>query len=170
MELEGRDIKVFREDVIYTLMEKYEEWYEKKKAQVEAERRETYVHPAMIKFLPEYVFRVSKPAVIGVRVISGRIKSGVKLMNEEGKTIGAIQSIQSKNKTVKEATQGEEVAISIEGVTVGRQIKRGEVFFTDIPSSHARRLREMDVLNADEKDVLEKIYQIKRKKEKFWGM
>jgi len=28
----------------------------------------------------------------------------------------------------------------------------------------------MDVLNIDEKDVLEKIFEIKRKTERFWGM
>jgi len=28
----------------------------------------------------------------------------------------------------------------------------------------------MDVLNIDEKDVLNKIFEIKRKTDKFWGM
>ena len=62
------------------------------------------------------------------------------------------------------------VAISIDGVTVGRQIKGEDILYTDIPENDAKKLREMDVLNIDEKDVLDKIFKIKRKTEKFWGM
>ena len=169
-ELTNTDLTVFNEDVIYTIMENYDEWIEKKKAELERERRQDYIHPGMIKFLPEYVFRVSHPAVIGVRILGGRIKTGIKLMKEDGKLVGAIKGIQSENKAVEEAIQGQEVAISIEGVTVGRQIKGEDILFTDIPASDAKKLREIDVLNLDEKDVLNKIFEIKRKTDKFWGM
>ena len=74
------------------------------------------------------------------------------------------------NKAITEAIQGAEVAISIEGVTVGSQIKGGDIFFTDIPESDVKKLPLMDVLNDDEKDVLNKILDIKRKSNKFWGM
>jgi len=169
-ELNNTNVTLFDEDVIYTIMEKYDEWLELKKAEIEKERREDYIHPGMIKFLPEYTFRVSHPAVIGVRIISGRIKNGLKLMKEDGRVLGSIKGIQSDNKPVEEALQGEEVAISIEGVTVGRQIKGGDILFTDLPASDAKKLKEMDVLNSDEKDVLNKIFEIKRKTDKFWGM
>jgi len=141
-----------------------------KKEELEKKRREDYIHPGMIKFLPEYVFRVSHPAVIGVRVLGGRIKIDMKLMDQDGKSIGNIKGLQLDNKSIAEALQGAEVAISIEGVTVGRQIKGGDIFFTDIPESDAKKLRLMDVLNEDEKDVLNKILDIKRKTNKFWGM
>ncbi len=169
-ELSTADITIFNEDVIYTIIEKYDEWLERKKAELERKRRGDYIHPGMIKFLPEYVFRASHPAVIGVRILGGRIKSGMRLMKEDGKAIGSIKGIQSENKPVEEAMQGQEVAISIEGVTVGRQIKGEDILYTDIPASDAKKLREMDVLNADEKDVLNKIFDIKRKTDKFWGM
>jgi len=169
-ELSNTNITIFNEDVIYTIMENYDEWVEKKKVEIERERRQDYVHPGMIKFLSEYVFRVSHPAVFGVRVLGGRIKKDMRLMKEDGKIIGSIKGIQSENKAVEEAKQGEEVAISIEGVTIGRQIKGGDIFFTDIPASDAKELRELDILNIDEKDVLNKIFEIKRKTDKFWGM
>ncbi len=169
-ELANADTTVFNEDVIYTIMENYDEWIEKKKAEIERERRQAYIHPGMIKFLPEYVFRVSHPAVIGVRVLAGRIKNGTKLMKADGRMIGTIKGMQSENKPVEEAIQGQEVAISIEGVTVGRQIKGEDIFYTDIPGSDAKKIRDMDVLNIDEKDVLNKIFEIKRKTDKFWGL
>lgn len=169
-ELAKTDVMIFNEDVIYTIIEKYDLWLAQKKEELERKRREDYIHPGMIKFLPEYVFRVSHPAVIGVRVLGGRIKVDMRLMNQEGKSIGTIKGLQLDNKSITEALQGAEVAISIEGVTVGRQIKGGDIFFTDIPESDAKKLRLMDVLNEDEKDVLNKIFDIKRKKNKFWGM
>ena len=122
-ELSGADVAIFNEDVIYTIMENYDVWIEKKKAELERERRQDFIHPGMIKFLPEYVFRVSHPAVIGVRVLAGRIKDGMRLMRDDGKVVGSIRGIQSDNKSVEEAIQGQEVAISLEGVTVGRQIQ-----------------------------------------------
>ncbi len=169
-ELANTNITIFDEDVIYTIMENYDEWIEKKKAELERERRQDYIHPGMIKFLPEFVFRVSHPAVIGVRVLSGRIKTGLRLMKENGRVIGPIKGIQSENKHIEEALQGQEVAISIEGVTVGRQIKGEDILYIDLPASDAKKLRDMDVLNPDEKDVLNKIFEIKRKTDKFWGM
>ena len=169
-ELENTDITIFSEDVIYTIMENYDEWIQLKKAQLEKERRKDYTHPGMVKFLPEYVFRVSHPAVIGVRILGGRIKTGMRLMKEDGRIVGSIKGIQSENKNIEEAIQGQEVAISIEGVTVGRQIRGDDILYTDLPASDAKKLREMDVLNLDEKDVLNKIFEIKRKTDKFWGM
>ena len=169
-ELQNTDVTIFNKDVIYTIMEDYDEWIAKKKAELERERRQDFIHPGMVKFLPEYIFRISHPAVIGVRILNGRIKTGLKLMNQEGKSIGTIKGIQSENKPVEEALQGQEVAISIEGITVGRQIKGNDILYTDIPESDAKKLRDMDVLNIDEKDVLNKIFEIKRKTNRFWGI
>ena len=169
-EMAGKEVEVLKDEVIYTLMEKYEKWVERKKEEIERKRRKEYIHPAMIKFLPEYVFRISDPAIIGIRVIAGRIKPGIKLMREDGRVIGTIKSIQSEKKSLQEAIQGQEVAIAIDGATVGRQIKAGEILYTDIPEKDVKKLKEMDVLTSDERDVLEKIIQIKRKTDKFWGI
>ena len=169
-EIENTNVTIFNEDVIYTIIENYDEWLAKKKAELERDRRKEYTYPGMVKFLSQYVFRVSHPAVIGVRVLSGRIKTGVKLIKEDGKSVGSIKSIQSENKPLEEAIQGQEVAISIEGITVGRQIKGDDILFTDLSATDAKKLKELDVLNSDEKDVLNKIFEIKRKTDKFWGI
>lgn len=169
-ELKKTQVAVFNKDVIYTILEDHEEWYAKTKDALEKSRRETFVHPGMMKILPECIFRVSHPAIVGVRVLSGRIKQEVKILKDDGRTVGRIKGIQSQNQSVDEAKQGEEVAISIDGVTVGRQIKAEDILYTDIPEEDAKKLKDMDVLNIDEKDVLEKIITIKRKTEKFWGM
>ena len=169
-ELLNSDLTIFNEDVIYTIMENYDEWIEKKKSELEIKRKKDFIHPGMIKIIPEYIFRISNPAIIGVRILTGRIKNDIKLMNENGNYVGKIKGIQSENQSVEEAVQGEEVAISIDGVTVGRQIKKDEILYTDIPEKDAKILKEMNILNIDEKDLLIKIFDIKRKNEKFWGM
>ncbi|MBN1280080.1 MAG: translation initiation factor IF-2 [Candidatus Thermoplasmatota archaeon] len=169
-EVPNTEVTVFNEDVIYTIIENYDTWLIQKKEELEKKRREDYTHPGMIKFLPEYVFRVSHPAVFGVRVLAGRITTNMRLITQDGKSIGTIKGMQSDNKAITEALQGAEIAISIEGITIGRQIKGGDIFFTDIPESDVKRLLCLDVLNEDEKDVLNKIIDIKRKTNKFWGM
>lgn len=169
-ELAQTEVTLFLYDVIYTILEEYDDWLAKKKEELDKQRREDFVHPGMVRFLPEYVFRVSHPAVIGVRVVSGRIHTGLRLMRDDGKIVGEIKGIQSENKPVDEAMQGQEVAISIEGATVGRQIKGDDILYTDMPEDDVKKLVKMDILNSDEKDVLDKIITIKRKENKFWGM
>lgn len=169
-ELVETDVTVFNEDVIYTIIEKYDEWYEITKQKLDKKRRQTYTHPGMIKILPEYIFRVSNPAIFGVRILAGRIHQDMRLMREDGKVIGRIKAIQEENQSVEEAKQGAEVAVSVDGITIGRQAKGGDILYTDIPAEDAKKLRDMNILTLDEKDVLEKIFEIKRKTEKFWGM
>jgi len=169
-ELAETDVTVFNEDVIYTIIEKYDEWYEITKQKLDKKRRQTYTHPGMIKILPEYIFRVSNPAIFGVRILAGRIHQDMRLMREDGKVIGRIKAIQEENQSVEEAKQGAEVAVSVDGITIGRQAKGGDILYTDIPAEDAKKLRDMNILTLDEKDVLEKIFEIKRKTEKFWGM
>ena len=169
-ELTEVDVTVFNDDVIYTIMEKYDDWFSITKETLERKRRKTYAHPGMMKILPEYIFRVSHPAIFGVRVLAGRITQDLKLMREDGRVIGRIKGIQEENQSVDEAKQGAEVAVSVDGITIGRQVKGGDILYTDIPEEDAKKLKNMDVLTSDEKDVLEKIFIIKRKTEKFWGM
>ena len=69
---------------------------------------------------------------------------------------------------MKEAKQGDEVAVAITGVTVGRQIEEGDSLLVDIPESHAKKLRKME-MTAAEQDVFEELLAIHRKDEHFWG-
>jgi translation initiation factor 5B len=169
-EVQDRDFKVLQSNIIYKVLEDFDEWLVKAKEEKDKAERVQVVHPALIRYLPGNTFRTSNPAVIGVRVLTGRLVSGYKLLKEDGRTIGPIKSIQSDGKTVQEAHQGQEVAIAIEGVTVGRQIREDETFFLDIPGRDAKILFHMDKLSPDERDVLEKVARIKRREDKFWGM
>lgn len=172
MELESadaQDVKVFEGDVIYRLVEDYQKWSDDKKLELDKLKRGELVYPGMVKVLQDCVFRVSKPAIVGVRVLAGRIRSGQALLRMDGRVIGKIKSIQSENKSVKEGKQGDELAISIPNATVGRQFKVEDILYIDIPEGHVTQLNELD-LNVDEREVLGKVIEIKRKDKFSWGM
>ncbi|MDC3247063.1 translation initiation factor IF-2 [Euryarchaeota archaeon] len=160
-------VKYISSDIIYRILEEREEWVEKRTKELEEESREVVVYPGRIKFLPDNTFRASKPAVIGVRVLAGRIHVGQHLL-KEGVRIGRIKSIRSGQDSMKEALQGAEVAVAIDGVTVGRQLEENDMMLVDVPASHAKKLRKMD-LSAAEEEVLEELMEIHRKEDHFWG-
>ncbi|MEM2900992.1 MAG: translation initiation factor IF-2 [Thermoplasmata archaeon] len=162
------DTSVILNNIIYKLVEDYQAWIENKKRELEKEKRAEIVHPGMIKILPEHVFRISKPAIVGVRVLAGRIRVDQRLMREDGNEVGKIKSIRIGDESIKEAISGQEVAIAIDGVTVGRQIKVEDILYVDIPEAHARELAKLE-LTQDEKEVLEKVKEIKSKEKPFWG-
>jgi translation initiation factor 5B len=163
------NIDVLLNDVVYRLMDDYEEWLAGKKKEMEEGSREDIVYPGKAIILPDCIFRVSKPAVVGVRILAGRLRPGQKLMRDDGKEVGKIKSIQKDGKSVQEAMMGQEVAISIEGATCGRQIDVGSVLYVDIPGAHCKKLNTMGIC-FEEQDVLDQVCRIKRKDDKFWGM
>lgn len=167
--LKDHDVTLLSNNVIYRLIEDYQEWLKKKKEEIEREKRLEIVFPGKLKLLPNCVFRVSKPAIVGVRVLAGRISTGQTLIKSDGKIVGKIRSIQRENQSISAATMGQEVAISIDDVTVGRQIKVEDVLYVDIPEGHARQLLKME-LRTDESEVLSEILKIRRTEEPFWAM
>ena len=167
--LKNKDLKVIEGDVIYRLLEEYKARVEQRKAEIEAAKRLERPYPAKILFLPEYVFRASKPAIFGIRVLAGRIRPGMPLMRDDGKRIGRVRSVRSGEEVVTEAIAGKEVAIAVDGITVGRQVKGGDVLLVELSEEDARTLRDAE-LNPDEREVLEQIATIKRRTDPFWGM
>jgi translation initiation factor 5B len=164
-------IQIFQSDVIYKLLENYEKWVEEQKAAMEKKRLEAIIRPGKIKILPDCVFRASKPAIVGVEVLGGRIRPGVDLIKENGTKIGTLKSIQNKGENIPEAIYHQEVAISIEGPTVGRQIHEGDILHVDLPEKHAKILEQelYDILPRDELETLQAFLAMKRKTNPFWG-
>ena len=160
-------LKVICSDIIYHILDERERWIEARTAELEEESREKIVYPGRILLLPDHTFRVSKPAVVGVRVLGGRIHIGQRLL-KNGSSVGQIKSIRSGDDSMKEAKQGDEVAVAIDGVVVGRQVEEEDVLLVDVPESHAKRLRKMS-LNAIENEILGELLDIHRREDHFWG-
>ncbi len=164
----SKNIKLIEGQVIYHILEKFEEWMEIRERELAESKREDLVHPGKIKLLKDHIFRRNNPAVVGIRVLGGRIKVGQNLLKLDGKKVGQIRSIRIGEDSMKEAENGQEVALAIKGVTIGRQVDEEDILLVDIPSSHASKLQQMD-LSASENQILQELIEIHRISDHFWG-
>ena len=161
-------VTLFESKVVYKLLEDYDVWCKERSRELEAMKRLEIVYPGKVSILRDHVFRVSKPAIVGVRVLAGRIRPGQVLMRDDGRPVGRIKSIRKGEKTLPEARMGDEVAIAIDAATVGRQIDVEDTLLVDVPEGHARELLSQK-LSMDEREVLDAVLKIKRKESPFWG-
>ncbi len=172
-EADSRGVAIFQSQIIYDLVDQYEAWVADKRRKLEEAMLEELTFPGKIELMPGYVFRQSNPAVVGVKVLAGRIKAKSQLITPENRRIGNIQQIQDKGETISEARIGAEVAVSIRGVTVGRQIDEGDILYIDLPEGMVIRLNQefKDKLTSDELEVLQEFLELKRKHvQPFWGV
>lgn len=164
------NVKIITSDVIYKLLEDYEKWLDEEKEALKKKEIDTVSRPAKIRLLPGCVFRASNPAIVGCDV-EGFIKPDTQMMDEEGKNIGEVKQIQSQGSSVACAKNGDKVAISITGAIIGRQVKEGDCLYSDITSEAYKKLmKNSEFLSSSELAVLEKIFEIKKKTDKRYGI
>ncbi|MBI1662156.1 MAG: translation initiation factor IF-2 [Nitrosopumilus sp.] len=166
-ESELSHIKVFEDKVIYSLIDNYNAWVEEDTAHEEDAIFSELTPVSKFTFLKGMVFRNNNPAVFGIRVDVGNLKHKIPFMNSDGRKIGNIHQLQHDKKTVTSAKTGDEVACSVQDVTIGRQIFEEEIFYTFPPSHEAKQLlnKFMHKLSTEEQEVLNEIVEIQRKKE-----
>ena len=163
------EIKFFSGSIIYHILDAYEAWREETAERMAAELRESLVYPGRLLYLKDHTFRAKGPAIVGMRVVGGRVHIGQRLMKLDGTPVGQIKSLRTRaSEDVKEANQGDEVAVAINGPTVGRHIEELDEFYVDVPESHAKRLKKID-LNPVEQEILDELIRLHRKENHFWG-
>jgi translation initiation factor 5B len=143
-EAEDKKVKVLQSDIIYKLIENYEEFIEKTREEIRLEKLKSITRPAKLLILKGMTFRASNPAIVGVEVLEGFLKSGVKLQRD-GKEIGTVKALQSDNISVESAKKEDRVAVSIDGPTVGRQIKERDELTVIINKNDLKVLEELDI-------------------------
>ena len=163
-EADNNHIKVFTDKIIYSLIDTYTQWVDDDKADEENSVFKELTPISKFTFLKGFVFRNNNPAVFGIRVDVGQLRQKIPFMNKTGKKIGIIHQLQHDGKTVSVAKTGQEVACSVQNVTIGRQIVEEDVFYTLPSSSDAKQLvkRFMHKLSSEETDVLNEIIEIQR--------
>lgn len=156
-EVMARDhkIEIFKNNIIYRLIEDYQKWCSEKKERRELDKLEKVVRPCKFRILPGFIFRKRKPAVFGVEVLAGVVKPNTPMQKEDGKDVGKIKNIEKEGKIIPSAKTGDKVAVSMEEPTIGRQINEGDILMSVITRSNVEGLREIwDRLQDDEKQLL----------------
>ena len=165
------DIRIIEGDIIYKLIEVYDEYVSKLVEDAQAQALESLPHPARLQLVPGCIFRQSKPAIVGVEVVVGTIVSGTPLMKGDGQLVGRIKQVQVDGETVPKASRGKKCAIAIDGPVVGRTINENETLFTWMTEDDYRELIRLErLLSGDEKQALSEIASIMRSIAPSWGM
>lgn len=168
--LKKSNVSFFSDNVIYSLIEKYEKW----KAEVEKRNIEQILEevtfPAKILVLHGHVFRRSNPAIFGAEILDGTLKKNSAIINDKNEIIGKVISIQKENKPIDFAAKGERVAISIDKGIFGRNLKEGDILYSNLTGREYRILEEnKQSLKENELKALEEIKELKDKLEgKLW--
>jgi len=166
-----RQVQIFNEPIIYNLVRNYTDWVQYQKEHADSIIFNEIPPICKIQFLKGFIFRRNDPAVFGAEIIEGKLRQKIHIINENGAKIGVIHQIQDKGKNLEEATKGMQVAVSIRGPTIGRQINEGDIFFTDLNSRQAKLLIErfLHKLNEEEKKIFDFILESKRKADPAFG-
>jgi translation initiation factor 5B len=166
-----RNIKIFNERIIYNLVRNYTDWVTYQREHEESILFNEIPPICKFQFMRGYTFRRNDPAVFGAEILVGRLRQKVMVVSEDGKKIGTVQQVQENGKAIEEAIKGMQVAVSIKGPVIGRQLNEDDILYTDLNSRHAKILTERfsHRLNEEEKQVFDKIITLKRKSDPAYG-
>lgn len=170
-EIEKGKVPIFTEEVVYKLIDEVKEWRKNKHAEIEKARLMELAPVVKLKILHQYMFRNLNPAIFGVAIQAGTLKTNIRLIDENEEDASRVKSIQLEKDTVKEAEEGKEVAIALPGINFERRLKKVQYLYSDISESQYRKFREnKDLLSQAEIKTIQEIAEIKRKKKDDWGM
>ncbi len=166
-------IKILSDNLIYKLLESYDEWVNSLRE--EERRRELLkvVFPGKFKVLPGCVFRRSDPAIVGVEVLEGVIRPGYPVMRFDGRELGVIKQIQDKGKNVYEARRGSTVAISIKGnAMVGRHFDENDVLYTNPSEDDIKTVitKYSETIDDGVLELIKEVIRIKQKTNQTFGL
>jgi translation initiation factor 5B len=173
-DLDGAEVRLFRDDVIYQLVEDYEGFVEELHRAQQENVLDKISRPCRFRILDDHVFRQSSPAVVGVEVLAGTLKNNQYVVKWDGNDpdrVGQLNGIQDQGEDVSEARRGDRVSVAIDGPTVGRQIDEGDELWAEVPEKHAKILEQelADEIPGDELEALQSYLDKHRKRDPFWG-
>jgi len=163
--------KVLSNNIIYKLIESFEQWREEARKALEAKEIEYLYRPCKLQIMKGYVFRQNNPAIVGIEVLAGTLKTGTPLMKNEGAAITEANGMQHEQENIDIAEKGKQIAVSLPNVTVGRQVHENDILYSAIPEEHFRKLKEFKkYLTPEEIGVLKEIAEIMRNQNPMWGI
>ncbi len=164
-------ITIFTNTIIYRLIEEYEKWVDETKKKLIGEEVNQFMLPCRLQLMPNHTFRQNNPAVVGVDIQAGKLKTGTPLMTKQGVQVTTVKSMEFEKENINEVRAPKQLAISLNNVTIGRQISEGDILYTAMPEDHFRKLKDYkQYLSKEEWELLKEIAQIMREKNPVWGV
>ncbi|MFH1095678.1 MAG: translation initiation factor IF-2 [Candidatus Micrarchaeota archaeon] len=160
IEESGRSgVSLFNSKIIYNLLDKYAQWADGERRKDTQCAMEDVVLPAKVVVLPNCFFRLSKPAIFGVEVVSGRLRPKAPLVNSTGQLVGIVKAIQDAGKSMDTLRAGQKAAISVDEAYCGKTFKAGDVLYTQVNRAHVALLSGPCALalEAGEKELIPEI-------------
>ncbi|MCS7123267.1 MAG: translation initiation factor IF-2 [Candidatus Aenigmarchaeota archaeon] len=150
------DVKIFKSNIIYKLIEDYKNFLEKIKKEEINEILSSINRAAKIKVLKGCIFRKSNPCIVGIEVIKGYLKKGSLLKRKDGKIVGKILDIQVEGKSTDFAKTNDKVAISIDEAVFEKNLKEEDVLYTVIKNEDLEKMKKVwDYITNDEKEIIQ---------------
>lgn len=164
-------IPIFKSDVIYHLLEDYLRWSDEQRTSGVKAELDLLVRPCKARIMQGFIFRRSNPAIVGVEILSGRLKAKSPVITKAGRRLGEVQKMQDKGADVDEAKVGMQVAVSIEDGVVGRNIDEGDLLYADVPERHLKTLTTKfpGELTESDHETIKELTEIKRRENPVWG-
>jgi len=158
-------VKMITNEVVYKLIEDIQEWRKKRENEIIKEKLMGLATIAKLEVLHNYVFRNSNPAIFGVRVLAGKIKLRIPLIDENGLEVARVKSLQEDKVGVLEAGEGKELAICLPGIAFDRRMKDVNYLYSDISESQFKEFKKhKELLSQNELRILEEVSNIKAMK------
>ena len=171
-EARSRGVRIFENQIIYQLIDEYDKWMRREKERITEAGLIELTRPGKIQVLPGYVFRISKPAIFGVEVLSGFIRPKEILMRVDGTEIGEVMQVQDQGQSMSEASTGMKVAISVREPIFGRHVHENDTLYVKVPERDFKLLmsRFKDDLSEGELATAAEIVEIMRRTSPSWGI
>ena len=169
--IKNEKVKILTSNIIYKLIENYDAWKTSETKRLEQKELEGLMRPCKIEYLANYTFRASNPTIVGVEVLTGQLRTGTIIMKQDGTSLTNVKEIQKNKESVSLLEKKEQGAVSLPGLTVGRQIVEGEIYYSAIPENDFRKIKTLTkYLSKEETSLLKEIAEIMRKNNPVWGV
>jgi len=171
-EARSRGVRIFENQIIYQLIEDYDQWMRKEKERITTARLSELTRLGKIRVIPGLVFRMSKPAIFGVEILAGFIRPGEILMRSDGTDLGEVMQVQDKGQAIPEASAGMKVAISVREPIFGRHVHENDTLYVKIPERDFKLLMSkfQGDLSEGELKTAEEVVEVMRRENPSWGM
>ncbi|MEK6888491.1 MAG: translation initiation factor IF-2 [Nanoarchaeota archaeon] len=156
-------VKIFTNDVVYKLIEDLGKWRKEKDEEIRKEKMLGLATICKLEILHQYVFRNSNPAVFGVRVLAGKAKVGIPMIDESGEEVARVKSLQEDKTSVNVAEEGKELAIALPGIQFDRVLGDKKYLYANISDKQYKEFKKnKELLTSNELRVLQEIADLKK--------